>query len=45
MIKILQARLQQFVNCELSDVQAGSRKVSKNWNRKKVIRVKEFRGV
>ena len=26
MIKILQARLQQFVNCELSDVQAGSRK-------------------
>ena len=26
MIKILQARLQQFVSCELSDVQAGSRK-------------------
>ena len=26
MLKILQARLQQFVNCELSDVQAGFRK-------------------
>ena len=26
MHKILQARLQQFVNCELSDVQAGFRK-------------------
>ena len=26
MIKILQARLQQYVNCELSDVQAGFRK-------------------
>ena len=26
MIKILQARLQQFVNCELPDVQAGFRK-------------------
>ena len=27
MIKILQARLQQYVNCELPDVQAGFRKV------------------
>ena len=26
MFKILQARLQQYVNCELSDVQAGFRK-------------------
>ena len=26
MLKILQARLQQYVNCELSDVQAGFRK-------------------
>ena len=26
MLKILQARLQQYVNCELADIQAGSRK-------------------
>ena len=26
MLKILQSRLQQYVNCELSDVQAGFRK-------------------
>ena len=26
MLKILQARLQQYLNCELSDVQAGFRK-------------------
>ena len=26
MLKILQARIQQYVNCELSDVQAGFRK-------------------
>ena len=26
MLKILQARLQQYVNCELPDVQAGFRK-------------------
>ena len=26
MLKILQARLQQYMNCELSDVQAGVRK-------------------
>ena len=26
MLKILQARLQKYVNCELSDVQAGFRK-------------------
>ena len=28
MLKILQARLQQYVNCELTDVQAGFRKGS-----------------
>ena len=27
MLKILQARLQQYVNCELPDVQAGFRKI------------------
>ena len=27
MLKILQARLQQYVNCELPDVQSGVRKV------------------
>ena len=27
MLKILQARLQQYLNCELPDVQAGFRKV------------------
>ena len=26
MLKILQARLQQYVNCEIADVQAGFRK-------------------
>ena len=26
MVEILQARLQQYVNCELADIQAGSRK-------------------
>ena len=30
MLKIIQARLQQYVNCELSDVQAGFRKGSRN---------------
>ena len=32
MLKILQARLQQYKNCELSDVQAGFRK--RQWNQK-----------
>ena len=32
MLKILQARLQQYVNCELPDVQAGFRKVRGNRN-------------
>ena len=32
MLKILQARLQQYVNCELPDVQAGFRKA---WSSKK----------
>ena len=27
MLKVIQARLQQYVNCELPDVQAGFRKV------------------
>ena len=43
MLKILQARLQQYVNCELPDVQAGFRKgigtrdqtVNIHWIRKK----------
>ena len=30
MLKILQARLQQYVNCELPDVQAGFRKRQRN---------------
>ena len=30
MLKILQARLQQYVNCELPDVQAGFRKGIEN---------------
>ena len=30
MLKILQARLQQYVNCELPDVQAGFRKKQRN---------------
>ena len=30
MLKILQARLQQYVNCELPDLQAGFRKVRGN---------------
>ena len=30
MLKILQARLQQYVNCELPDVQAGFRKGRRN---------------
>ena len=29
MLKILQARLQQYINCELPDVQAGFRKGSR----------------
>ena len=28
MLKVLQAKLQQYVNCELPDVQAGFRKVT-----------------
>ena len=31
MLKILQARLQQYVNCELPDVQAGFRKGREEW--------------
>ena len=30
MLKILQARLQQYVNCELPDVQADFRKVTRD---------------
>ena len=30
MLKILQARLQQYANCELSDVQAGFRKAEES---------------
>ena len=32
MLKILQARLQQYVNCELPDVQAGFRKGRATWD-------------
>ena len=32
MLKILQARLQQYVNCELPDVQAGFRKGRETWD-------------
>ena len=32
MLKILHARLQQYVNCELPDVQAGFRKVRETRN-------------
>ena len=32
MLKILQARLQQYVNCELPDVQAGFRKGIETWS-------------
>ena len=35
MLKILQARLQQYVNCELPDVQAGFRKGRGNKSSKK----------
>ena len=32
MLKILQARLHQYVNCELPDVQAGFRKGTGTWD-------------
>ena len=32
MLKILQARLQQYMNCELPDVQAGFRKSRGTWD-------------
>ena len=32
MLKTLQARLQQYVNCELPDVQAGFRKGRETWD-------------
>ena len=49
MLKILQARLQQYVNCELPDVQAGFRKargtrdqiVNIHWIIEKVKRIPE----
>ena len=34
MLKILQARLQQYVNCELPDVQAGTYKANKTLSEK-----------
>ena len=37
MLKILQARLQQYVNCELSDVQAGFRKG--RWTRDQIASI------
>ena len=38
MLKILQARLQQYVNCELPDVQAGFRKG--RWNRDQIADIR-----
>ena len=38
MLKILQARLQQYVNCELPDVQAGFRKV--RWTRDQIANIR-----
>ena len=37
MLKILQARLQQYVNCELSDVQAGFREG--RWTRDQIANI------
>ena len=37
MLKILQARLQQYVNCELPDVQAGFRKGK--WTRDQIANI------
>ena len=37
MLKILQARLQQYMNCELPDVQAGSRKG--RWTRDQIGKI------
>ena len=34
MLKILQARLQQYVNCELPDVQAGFKKMLQEYTEK-----------
>ena len=46
MLKILQARLQQYVNCELPDVQAGFRKGrgtrDQNANIRWIIKKAEF---
>ena len=39
MLKILQARLQQYVNCELPDVQAGFRKGKKKKNRDQIVNI------
>ena len=38
MLKILQARLQQYVNCELPDVQAGFRKG--RWTRDQIANIR-----
>ena len=37
MLKILQARLQHYVNCELPDVQVGFRKV---WTRDQIANIR-----
>ena len=42
MLKILQARLQQYVNCELPDVQAGFRKG--RGNRDQIANIRWFMG-
>ena len=38
MLKILQARLQQYVNCDLLDVQAGFRK--SRWTRDQIVNIR-----
>ena len=53
MLKILQARLQQYINCELPDVQAGFRKgretrdqiVSISWIIKKAREFKKKKSI
>ena len=43
MLKNLQARLQLYVNCELSDVQAGFRKG--RGTRDQIVNIKKSKGV
>ena len=45
MLKILQARLQQYVNCELPDVQAGFRKGKQRSNCQHLLDHQNTKGV